>query len=225
MKSRGVFLAFLCALLACGSSAAPAQRSQSEQDAYDGLNDPRLVSLLKTLAAKSGPVGIHPREARYLYDLIVKDRLSSGLQIGTAGGYGTLWLAMAFGQTGGRLVAVEASGEGARATLARLEQAGQLNRVSLLPEDPLKAIALLAGPYDFVLLDGRKQDYIKYLELLLPIIRPGGFIAAHGVSGKSSDPAGYVRRITGDPTLKTELVPISDAGLSISQKLPGVRMK
>jgi predicted O-methyltransferase YrrM len=223
MKYHGSLIAFLYALLICGWSVEPVSRSQSEQSAYDDLRDPRLVSLLKAIAAKSDRMETYPQDARYLYDLILKNRLISGLEIGTAGGYGTIWLGMAFGQTGGRLVAVETSKEQGRVALSRLEQAGQLDRVSLLLENPLKVIPMLTGPYDFVFLDGRKQDYTKYLELLLPIVRPGGFIVAHDVTGQSRDLAEFLRRVMGDPALKTELVPISTAGLSVTQKKAGIK--
>ncbi len=128
---------------------------------------------------------------------------------------------MALGQTGGRLLAVEPTKDQGREALIRLEHAGMLDHVTLFLDDPFKVLPILTGPFDFVFFDGRKQDYLKCLTILLPKIRTGGFLAAHNVTDQSRDLAEFVRKITGDPLLKTEFVPISSAGMSITQKKAG----
>ena len=55
--------------------------------------------------------------------------------------------------------------------------------------------------------------------MVLPKVNPGGIVAAHDVAGQSRDAAGYIRAVTGNPLLKTELIPLSPAGLSITRKL------
>jgi caffeoyl-CoA O-methyltransferase len=201
--------------------AVPALELQTGQSSYENLPDPRLVTILKAIAGKSGGSDVFPQDGRYVYDLILKNQLAAGLEIGTANGYAILWIGMAFGQTRGRLVAIEASKEQGREALAQLEQAQQLDHVDLLLDDPFNVMPMLTGPYDFVFLDGKKQDYEKCLRVLLPKIRPGGFIVAHHVTDQSRDLAGFIRKITGDPQLKTELVTISSAGMSVTQKRAG----
>lgn len=77
----------------------------------------------------------------------------------------------------------------------------------------------LNGPFDFVFLDTRWADYNRLLELILPKVRPGGFIAAHDVANQRARMSDFLSRITGDHSLRTELVALSRAGLSITQKL------
>ena len=78
----------------------------------------------------------------------------------------------------------------------------------------------LAGPFDFVFFYAGLKDYEAYLKTFLPKIRPGGLIAAFNISRQSPEAAAFVRSITGNPLLKTDLVAITPAGLSVSQKLP-----
>lgn len=216
-------IAFVLAVLVVGWGTAPALEPQTEQTAYDDLPNPRLVAMLKGIAGKTGRGDVFPQDGRYIYDLVLKNKLIAGLEIGTANGYAAIWIGMAFGQTRGRLVAIEASKEQGREALARLEQAEQLDHVDLLLDDPFNLIPMLTGPYDFIYLDGKKQDYEKCLNLLLPKVRAGGFIVAHNVTDQSRDLTGFIRKITGDPQLKTALVTISSAGMSVTQKRAGGR--
>jgi predicted O-methyltransferase YrrM len=206
-------------MLATGWCLSTVPATQSDQTAYDNLPDPRLVTLLKAISDKAGSIDMSSLEGRYLYDLITKNKLTSGLLVGTANGYSAIWIGMAMGRTGGRLLAVEPSKAEGREALMRLENAEMLGHVSLLLEDTFKVLPLLTGPFDFVFLDGRRQDYLKCSETLLPRIRPGGFLAAHNVNDRNRDLAAFIRRITSDSQLKTELVAISSAGISITQKI------
>lgn len=109
--TRCNLLAFIFALLTAGFGPELLPQSQTEQNAYDNLPDPRLVTLLKSISGKPGRTDLFPQDGRYLYDLILKNKLASGLEIGASGGYAAIWLGMAFRQTGGRLVSVESSKE------------------------------------------------------------------------------------------------------------------
>jgi predicted O-methyltransferase YrrM len=218
MACRCGFLPFVMILLAADWCLPAVPALQSDQSVYDNLPDPRLVSLLKSIAGKSGSNDVSPQEGRYLYDLIIKNKLTSGLLVSTANGYSAVWAGMALGRTGGRLLAVEPSKAEGREALMRLERAEMLGYVNLFLDDTFKVLPMLTGPFDFVFLDGRRQDYLKCFDALLPRIRPGGFLAAHNVNDQSRDLAAFIRRITGDPQLKTELVPISSAGISVTQK-------
>jgi caffeoyl-CoA O-methyltransferase len=219
MARRCDFFPLMMLLLAASLRVAALPAAQNDQSAYDNLPDPRLASLLKSIAGKTSSNNLSPQEGRYLYDLITKNKLTSGLLVGTANGYSAIWIGMALGRTGGRLLAVEPSKAEGLETLARLEHAEMLGYVNLFQDDTFKVLPMLTGPFDFVFLDGRRQDYLKCFDTLLPRIRPGGFLAAHNVNDQSRDLAAFIRRITGDSQIKTELVAISRAGISVTQKI------
>ncbi len=189
------------------------------QDAYSNLYDPRLVPLLRSLADEPDMNDLSPREGRHLYDLIVRSGLTAGLVIGRGNGYAAVWAAMAFRRTGGRMIAVGESKDHVRLVTANLRKAGLLDGVEIREGTDAAALSGLAGPFDFVFFDGAPQDYSGFLAVLLPAVRPGGYIAAHDVSSRSREAADYIRKVTGSPSLKTELLAISPAGLSVTQKL------
>ncbi len=70
------FIPLIFALLTAGWRGGPAREFQIEKTAYDNLPDPRLVTLLKAIADKPGRTDVFPQEGRYLYDLILKNKLT-----------------------------------------------------------------------------------------------------------------------------------------------------
>jgi caffeoyl-CoA O-methyltransferase len=202
-----------------GLRAAPDLQPQTEQNSYDGLSDPSLIPLLKSISAQSGSGRFFPQDGRYLYDLILKNKLISGLEIGASKGYAAIWLGMGFRRTGGRLICIAHDPEGRRETFANLNRAMLLDRIELRLNDAFEIVPALSGPFDFVLLDGRAQNYERYLAMVLPKVSPGGIVAAHDVAGQSRDATDYIRAVTGNLLLKTELISLSPAGLSITRKL------
>jgi len=215
---------FLFAAVLLSQSCVPVlsediQARETEQDPFSQLPDPSLISLLKAVWSKSGRMDIAPQEGRYLHDLIMENDLKAGLEIGTFNGYSALWLGLAFRQTGGRLIAIEYDAARGREARANIEQAGLLALIDLRLEDAKKVVPALTGPFDFVFIDAWKEDYQDYLEMILPKVRPGGLIVAHNVTDQRSRMSGFIRAITHNPQLKTEFVPLSRSGLSVSRKI------
>ena len=170
------------------------------------------------LPAVHEPANLTPAEGQHLHDLAVKLSAKRVLEIGTSGGYSALWLAMAVRKTNGKLITVEI--HEARHAAAR----EHFNRTGLAPfidprlADAVTEVPALAGPFDLVFLDAAKNDYLFYLEQLLPKLRPGGIIAAHNVKSRAADLAAYLDRIRTDPALRTEFFPASPQGLAITYK-------
>ncbi len=114
------------------------------------------------------------------------------VEVGTAYGYSTLWMALAQ-HTDGRIVTIDPDRE--RTDLARAwwRRAGIPDeRITVINEPALSAIArghpALVGPFDLVFLDALKDEYLGYLEGLLPALVPGGVVLADNVlwSGRVS---------------------------------------
>ncbi len=193
-------------------------RPQLPRDPYDGLPDPRIAAMLKTLHGTPGRTDLPPRDGRFLYEIVLQNDLKAGLEISTSGGCSSLWLGLALQQTGGNLKTIEpAGGNGSLREILR--RAGLQERIGLVPGNASRVIPDLAGPFDFVFLDARKQDYEDLLAAILPKVRPGGIIVAHDINARGGDQAAFLRSITGNPDLKTELLPGSGTGMSISRKL------
>ncbi|MES9507243.1 O-methyltransferase [Streptomyces sp. NPDC000609] len=138
------------------------------------------------------------------------------LEIGTLGGYSTIWLARALPE-GGRVVTLEADPVYAEVARANIERAGLADVVEIRVGRALDTLPELAaeghGPFDVVFIDADKPSNPDYLAWSLKLTRPGSLIIADNVvrdgevvDGTSDDPKVQgVRRFTelvaAEPTL------------------------
>jgi predicted O-methyltransferase YrrM len=109
------------------------------------------------------------------------------LEIGTLGGYSTIWLARAL-PPDGRLVTLEA--EPSYAQVARENLAG-FATVEVVTGAALDTLPTLTGPFDLVFIDADKRSNAEYLRHALRLARPGTLIVADNVirDGAITDPA------------------------------------
>ncbi|MCX4396647.1 O-methyltransferase [Streptomyces sp. NBC_01767] len=138
------------------------------------------------------------------------------LEIGTLGGYSTIWLARALPE-GGKVVTLEADPAYAEVARANIERAGLADVVEIRVGRALDTLPELAaegyGPFDVVFIDADKPSNPDYLAWSLKLTRPGSLIVADNVvrdgevvDGASEDPKVQgVRRFTelvaAEPTL------------------------
>ncbi|WP_329592383.1 O-methyltransferase [Streptomyces sp. NBC_01362] len=138
------------------------------------------------------------------------------LEIGTLGGYSTIWLARALSE-GGKVVTLEADPAYAEVARANIERAGLADVVEIRVGRALDTLPELAaegyGPFDVVFIDADKPSNPDYLAWSLKLTRPGSLIVADNVvrdgevvDGSSDDPKVQgVRRFTelvaAEPTL------------------------
>ncbi|HEV2756624.1 MAG TPA: O-methyltransferase [Actinomycetota bacterium] len=122
------------------------------------------------------------------------------LEIGTLGGYSTIWLARAL-PPDGRLVTLEAEPLHAEVARANLAAAGLGERVEVRAGNALGSLRELedegAGPFDFVFVDADKKSNPLYLEAVLRLTRPGSVVVADNVVRGGS----LARGDTGDATI------------------------
>jgi caffeoyl-CoA O-methyltransferase len=102
------------------------------------------------------------------------------VEIGTAIGVSTLHLARAL-SADGELVSFEIDPQRRDAAAAYLERDGLDARLDLRLQDARAGLAELQGPFDLAFLDGVKAEYEEYLDLVVPLLRPGGLVAVDNV--------------------------------------------
>lgn len=106
------------------------------------------------------------------------------LEIGTLGGYSTIWLARAL-PPGGTVTTLELLESHARVARANLERAGVLDRVDVRVGAALETLPQLAAeggrPFDFVFIDADKQNTVPYFDWALTLSRPGALIVVDNV--------------------------------------------
>lgn len=153
------------------------------------------------------------------------------LELGTFTGYSALCLAEGLCE-GGEVHTIEIDDEIEDFTRSHLDRSPYGERIKLFVGDALKIVPTLTDTYDLVFIDANKRDYLKYYELVLPKVRPGGFILADNTlwDGKVvTDPhsrdaqtVGIERFndfIAGDDRVEKVILPLRD-GLTILWKKP-----
>ena len=102
------------------------------------------------------------------------------LEIGTLGGYSTMWMARALPK-GGRITTIEYEPRHADVARANIERAGLSDRVDLRVGAALDVLPTLEGPFDLVFIDADKPNNPHYLEWALKLSRPGTVVIGDNV--------------------------------------------
>ena len=129
-------------------------------------------------------IALTPALGKLLYLLARMHGARSILEVGTLGGYSTIWLARALGDDG-RLVTLELNPDYAAVAAANVDRAGLagLIKIEVGPAlDNLQAlVAQDAGPFDLIFIDADKQSTPEYFKLALELARPGSVIITDNV--------------------------------------------
>lgn len=139
------------------------------------------------------PIGVSPLQGKFLAVLMRITAAQRVLEIGTLGGYSTLWMARAL-PAGGRIVTLEFDPHHAEVAQANLRRAGVADRVDLRIGPASASLPKLVGtadaPFDLIFIDADKESYTEYLDWSLKLSRPGTVIVADNVvrDGKVVDP-------------------------------------
>ena len=149
------------------------------------------------------------------------------LELGTFSGYSAMCIAEGMDQSG-EVHTVEIDDEQAD-SLRELFATAPGARITLHIGDALAVVPSLPGGWDMVYIDANKRQYTEYFEMVLPLVRQGGFILADNtlwdgkVATGSHDPQtlGIERfndAVARDPRVETAIIPIRD-GLTLLRKL------
>jgi predicted O-methyltransferase YrrM len=183
--------------------------------------DARALARLKWMRQKEGNLwNVNPDEGAFLRGLAEKVHAKEALEIGTSNGYSSIWIGMGLRQQRSHLLTMEIDEGRAKLAQANFRAAGLDSVITLKLGDALEEVPKLRGPYDFVFIDAWKQDYVKYLDMVIPIVRPGGVIVAHNVTNLKEELTDFIRAVQTNPQLRTTIENPGPGGFSISYKLP-----
>jgi predicted O-methyltransferase YrrM len=165
--------------------------------------DQALEAALQT-SAEAGlpPISVTPNQGKLLQLLAKMQGARNILEIGTLGGYSTIWLARAL-PPGGRLVTLEAEPLHARIAQKNITRAGLGKIVEVLLGPALETLRQLVAekrdPFDFIFIDADKENYPDYFVWSLKLSRRGTCIIADNVvrNGAVIDPADEDPRVQG----------------------------
>jgi len=161
-------------------------------------DDPVLTAALEASDAAGLPrIAVSAQQGKFLSLLAGAIKARSVLEIGTLGGFSTIWLARGVGPDG-RVLTLEYEPKHAEVARANIDRAGVGDRVEVLVGPALETLPTVTdGPFDLVFIDADKQNNAGYLEWALRLTHPGSVIVVDNVIREgtilSSDPDDVVR--------------------------------
>ena len=141
-------------------------------------------ALVASTAAGLPAIQVTPAQGKLLHLLARAQRARNILEIGTLGGYSTIWLARALPHDG-QLITLEIDPKHAEVARANFERAGVADRIELLLGAALETLPRLErerrGPFDLVFIDADKPNLADYFSWSLRLSRPGSLIVVDNV--------------------------------------------
>ncbi|MED2792189.1 O-methyltransferase [Bacillus wiedmannii] len=147
--------------------------------------DSTLEEVLQTNATANLPAhDVSPTQGKFLQLLVQIQGARNILEIGTLGGYSTIWLARAL-PSGGRVVTLEASEKHSEIARSNIERANLNDRIEVRTGLALDSLQQIENenyePFDFIFIDADKQNNPTYFEWALKLSRPGTIIIGDNV--------------------------------------------
>jgi len=147
-----------------------------------GEDDALATTLANNSAQGLPPIDVSAAQGKMLFLLAQMAGAKRILEVGTLGGYSTIWLARAL-PADGALVTLELEAHHARVARDNLERAGVGGRVDVRVGPAAESLAAMTGeaPFDFVFIDADKQNNAHYVAEAIRLGRPGTTIVVDNV--------------------------------------------
>ncbi|NLA49712.1 MAG: methyltransferase [Bacteroidales bacterium] len=147
----------------------------------DPVLDEKVRKFLSENSRRWYDMNVPEADGRLLYDIIIKNRYKTALEIGTSTGHSTIWIAWALSKTGGRLITIDIDEGRHRRALENFRKAGLDRYIDARLADAHVLVKELKGPFDFVFSDADKEWYKNYFIDIDPKLIAGGCFTAHNV--------------------------------------------
>lgn len=157
-------------------------------------SDSALDATLKSSAEAGLPtINVAPNQGKLLHLIARIKNARRILEIGTLGGYSTIWLARAL-PSDGTLISLESNAEYAELARRNIDSAGLSKTVSVIVGMAVHSLQRFieanTEPFDLIFIDADKESNPAYLQLSLKLSRPGTVIIGDNVvrKGRVADP-------------------------------------
>jgi predicted O-methyltransferase YrrM len=148
--------------------------------------DPALEAALRSSADANLPnIHVAPNQGKLLHLLAHSINAQRILEIGTLGGYSTIWLARALPPTG-KLVTLEFNPAHADVARKNIERANLAHLIDIRVGRALDTLPTLTAPFDLIFIDADKSSLPDYFTHALRLSRPGSLIIADNVVRKGA---------------------------------------
>jgi len=168
-----------------------------------------------------------PRQSANFLNMIIKSHnIKTVLEIGTSNGYSAIWICEALKKTGGHLVSLEFWQKRIDLAIPNLEHCNLSDIATIKCGSAFSLIQELTAEdfksdkleLDMIFIDANKAEYIKYFELVHPLLKKGGIILAYNVSSHPEPVQPFIDEMYSRDDYQIELLPF-DGGLLMGLKL------
>lgn len=146
--------------------------------------DQKVSAFLEKHSGRWYNMNVPASDGKLLYDLIIKNKYTRALEIGTSTGHSSIWIAWALSKTGGKLITIELDEGRHREAVANFKEAGLDHIIDARLGDAHKLVPALEGPFDFVFSDADKYWYKNYFLAVDPKLKVNGCYTTHNVSDR-----------------------------------------
>lgn len=212
---RSIVALFLCGWLAAVALAG----EDAPKPADEALRASRL-EFIKNF--KRAGLDTTIDDAALLRILVESVKAKRGVEVGSFKGFGAINMGMAFERNGGQLITLEIDPQIAAECRENLKKVGLEKTVTCVTGDALKTLPTLEGEFDFVFIDARKEDYLKYLKAIEPRLKAGALIVADNTIQSARQMQDFLDYVTKGPDYDAVTVRASTEkrdGMTIAFKL------
>jgi predicted O-methyltransferase YrrM len=190
----------------------------AQESSKEAEIDKKVKTFLESKKAEWRYWNVPFEDGKLLYQLILKNKYVSALEIGTSTGHSTIWMAWAMSKTGGKVITIEIDEGRYKSAVENIKKAGLSEFVDARLADAHQEVKKLQGPFDFVFSDADKGWYTQYFKDLDPKLKVGGCFTAHNVSNSFGGADEFVKYVQKLPNYQTTIDKSSSSGVSISYK-------
>jgi len=163
-----------------------------QNDRLIGSPDPSLVHALKTSREGGLPdIAVSEAQGKFIHLLVKSIKATRILEVGTLGGYSTIWLARAL-PGNGQLISLEISEKNAEVARKNIHHAGLDSQVQILVGPAVETLPTLQPEphFDLAFIDADKASSLEYFKEAKRLVRSGGVIIVDNVVryGRVADP-------------------------------------
>lgn len=141
----------------------------------------KLLQRLKAADLKRDVPSVSIETAQFLHNLVLERGCKTGLEIGTAHAYSTIWIADALEPSSGHLTTIEHSAPSFNQSKVNLYRAKLEHTVTQHQGRAQVIVPTLKGPFDFIFIDGQKAQTLDFFNLSSPLLATKGIIVVDDV--------------------------------------------
>ena len=156
---------------------------------------------------------------QFLRMLILATKARQVLELGCSLGYSAIWMALAVKENGGHIYTTEIDKRRAHLAKEHFNETNLNDSITLYEKDIFEVLANWShGEIDFIFIDARKENYLRYYESVLPLLKNGGLIVADDVGKFKEQVKPFLEKVNKDLDVVSQFLDLDDGLMLVYKK-------